>query len=259
MNLDHKNTTIFYTHHGKGDAVVLLHGFLENSNIWEPFVAELSKNNRIICIDLLGHGKTGCLGKIHTMELMAECVHIVLKQLKIYKAIFIGHSMGAYVGLAFAEIKPECVTRLCLVNSTAEADSIEKQKNRERAIEAVKHYPETFIRMGISNLFQSKNRVVFSNDIKRITNEALQMSSQAIIASLEGMKIRKDRTHILKNSRFKQMMIIGKKDPVLNYDRLIQQTNNTAVKIIEFPDGHMSYIENKPIFLHTLVHFIENK
>ena len=59
MNIDYKGTNIFYTDSGKGNALVFLHGFLENSSIWDPFIPELSKKNRVICIDLLGHGKTG--------------------------------------------------------------------------------------------------------------------------------------------------------------------------------------------------------
>ena len=83
MILDHKGTPIFYTDKGKGQAIVLLHGFLENSKMWTPFLPELSKNNRVICIDLLGHGQTDCLGYIHTMELMADTVMAVLNHLKL--------------------------------------------------------------------------------------------------------------------------------------------------------------------------------
>ncbi len=259
MNLEYKGINIFYTDNGSGNTVVLLHGFLENSNMWKPFLSTLSKNNRIVCIDLLGHGKTECLGYIHTMELMAECVKAVLEHLKINKATFVGHSMGGYVALAFAEENPELIAGLCLMNSTAEEDSLERKKNRDRAIIAVKENYRRFVKMGISNLFRPKNRIIFSEDIKQITEEALQNPLQGIIAALEGMKIRKNRLPILQHSTFKQMMIVSKKDPVLDYHSLINQTKNTNVKVVEFPDGHMSHIENKHYFLQNIVHFIENK
>ena len=57
-----KNTKISYTDQGKGTAVVLLHGFLENQSMWKAFIPELVKKHRIITIDLLGHGETECLG-----------------------------------------------------------------------------------------------------------------------------------------------------------------------------------------------------
>lgn len=259
MNLEYKGTNIFYTDNGSGNTVVLLHGFLENSTMWEPFIPALSKNNRIICIDLLGHGKTGCIGYVHSMELLAECVKAILQYLKINHATFIGHSMGGYVVLAFAEKNPEFITGLCLMNSTAQGDCSERKKNRDRAIAAVKENHRRFVKMGILNLFRPKNRTLFSDEIKEITNEALQTPLQGIIAALEGMKIRKNKEYILQNTAFKQMMIVSKKDPVLDYNILTNQTKNTNVKVVEFPDGHMSHIENRTDFLKEILYFIEKK
>lgn len=257
MNLTYKGTNIFYTDNGTGNAIVLLHGFLENSNMWLPFIPSLSKKSRIICIDLLGHGKTGCIGYIHSMELMSDAVNAVLSHLKIKKITLIGHSMGGYVALALVEKKPNIIKGLCLMNSTAQDDSLEKRKHRDRAILAVKQNHKTFIQLAISNLFRPKNRTIFSEEIKQIKKEALQTPLQGIIAALEGMKIRKNRNLLLFNNDYKQMMIISKKDPVLDYDNLIHQTKNTQVKIVEFPDGHMCHIENKNDFLQKIMHFIE--
>lgn len=257
MILEYKGINIFYKDTGKGQAVVLLHGFLENLTMWNDFLPELSKKNRVVCIDLLGHGKTDCLGYVHTMELMAEAVQAVLNHLKIKTSIFIGHSMGGYVALAFAEKNPDAIKGLCLMNSTAEADSAEKKQNRDRAIKAVKQNHKTFIRLSINNLFRPKNRKLFSEDIKQITKEALQTPLQGIIAALEGMKIRPNREAVLSNKRFKTMMIISKKDPVLNYDALLIQAKKANTEIVEFPDGHMSHIENKINFLQNIMHFIE--
>ena len=53
MYLEHKGINIFYTDKGHGHAVVLLHGFLENASMWEPFIPAFSKKNRVITIDLL--------------------------------------------------------------------------------------------------------------------------------------------------------------------------------------------------------------
>lgn len=258
MILEYKNINVFYTDSGKGKPVVLLHGFLENSTMWNHFIPKLLENNRVICIDLLGHGKTDCLGYIHTMELMAEVVEAVLNHLRINKSTFIGHSMGGYVALAFAEKNPDAMSGLCLMNSTAMADSKEKQENRNRAVVAVKQNYRTFVRMAIANLFRPKNRTIFSDRINEVINEALKTPLQGIVAALEGMKIRKNRESLLHTSAYKKMMVIGKKDPALDYLSLIEQVKNTDVKMVEFPDGHMSHIENESSLLHKLLHFIEN-
>ncbi|WP_298494386.1 alpha/beta hydrolase [uncultured Algibacter sp.] len=258
MILEHKGINIFYTDEGLGNTIILLHGFLENASMWNPFIAKLSQKNRVVTIDLLGHGKTGCLGYVHTMELMAETVKAVLHHLKINKSTFIGHSMGGYVALAFAEKNPEAINSLCLMNSTPNADTKEKQENRDRAILAVKKNHKTFIRMAIGNLFSPENRTIFSEKIKIIIKDAQLTPLQGIIAALEGMKIRKDRQMIFHSAPYKKMLIVSKKDPVLNYKQLISQLKNTNIKIVEFPDGHMSHIENELLFLQNIVHFIEN-
>jgi len=257
MILQYKGINLFYTDEGKGRAVVLLHGFLENTTMWDDITPSLSKKNRVICIDLLGHGNTECLGYVHSMELMAEAVEAVLKHLKIRRSIFIGHSMGGYVALAYAEEHPDAVKGLCLMNSTASADSPEKQKNRDRAILAVKQNHKSFIRIAIVNLFRPKNRKLFSTKIKELIKSAQQTPLQGIIAALEGMKTRNDREALLHFTPFKKMLVAGKKDPVLPYNTLIEQTENTDVQLVTLPDGHMSHIENRDELTTNIMHFIE--
>ena len=257
MILEYKGIEIFYSDEGKGEAIVLLHGFLENSTMWNDLMPKISKSNRVICVDLLGHGQTGCLGYIHTMESMAEAVDAVLTSLNIEGATFVGHSMGGYVMLAYATLFPNAIKGLCLMNSTALPDTEERQLNRDRAILAVKQNYKAFISLSISNLFAPDNRERLKEDIKLVKNEALKTPLQGIIAALEGMKIRKNRVDVLEKTSFKKMMIIGRKDPVLEYDTLINQTKDLNIKIVEFSDGHMSHIENIKELTYKLMHFIE--
>ena len=257
MNLLHKNTYVHFTSIGKGNAVVLLHGFLENSAMWNEIANILSKRNRVICIDLLGHGQTRNLGYIHSMEDQAQMVKAVLNHLKLRKYIFVGHSMGGYVALAFAKLFPSAIKGISLMNSTALPDSEEKKLSRDRAIKAIKKNHKTFVRVAIPMLFSEKNREIYLKEIEQITQEALELSSQGIIAALEGMKIRKNQTSIYKTANFPIQMIIGKQDPALDYDSLISQTKNTKAKVIEFPDGHMSHVENKENLIKNLSDFIK--
>ncbi len=257
MILQNKGINIFYTDNGKGSTLVLLHGFLENAAMWDPFIAILSKRYRVISIDLLGHGGTSCIGYIHTMEAMAAAVRAVLQHLKIRRSIFIGHSMGGYVALAFAEANPDALKGLCLLNSTASADTDEKRKNRDRAIKAVKQNYKIFVRMSISALFRPKNRTIFSEEIKHIKKEALKTPLQGIVAALEGMKIRNDREVLLHFSPYKKMIILGKKDPVLEFHSIIEQTKNAPIYVVELPDGHMSHIENFDGTLKALKTFVK--
>ena len=255
--IDYKNTKISYSDTGKGNAMVLLHGFLENQTMWQDLVPELSQKYRVITIDLLGHGESGCVGYLHSMEDNAEAVHSVLSKLRIRKAIFIGHSMGGYVALAVAELYPTGVKGLVLMNSTSKADSEERKANRDRAIKAVKNDYIGFVRLSIANLFNPDNRERLVNEIEKVRAEALKNPLQGIVASLEGMKIRKDRETLLRSATYPSLLILGKKDPVLNYEDGLKQIENTTTKLITFPDGHMSHIENRAALLKVLMDFFK--
>ncbi|SEP88446.1 alpha/beta fold hydrolase [Flavobacterium urocaniciphilum] len=252
-----KNTKIAYTDTGKGTTVVLLHGFLENSTMWKYLAPILAKKNRVVCIDLLGHGQTDCLGYVHSMEDMADAVHHVLTDLKIRKAIFVGHSMGGYVALAFAELYPEFMKGLVLLNSTSRADSDERIANRTRAIKAVKQNYVAAVRMSIANLFSEENREKLIEQIEWVREEALQTPLQGIIAAQEGMKLRKDREVILHFAPYPIMLILGKKDPVLNYEENVEQVEGTKVQLVTFNDGHMSHLENQAELEKVLVGFLK--
>ena len=254
----YKNTAISYSDTGKGTAVVLLHGFLENKKMWDDYIPVLSRKNRVITIDLLGHGDSECLGYVHSMEENAQVVRSVLNHLRIRKAVFVGHSMGGYVALAFADLYPNSTKGLVLLNSTAKADSAERKKNRDRAIVAVKQNYGNFIRMSIANLFSEDNREKLNSEIEKVKKEALKTPLQGIVASLEGMKIRKDRTFILKENSCPKLLILGEKDPVLDFEETKSQIKNSTVKLIAFPDGHMSAIENRDELKLVLLAFLKN-
>jgi len=257
MILDYKGISIYYSQQGNGKTVVLLHGFLESGTIWKDLASEISKSHQVVTIDLLGHGKTGCLGYIHTMEQMAEAVDAVMKHLGVQRVTLVGHSMGGYVALAYLDLFPEKVEGLCLQNSTAVEDNPEKKQNRDRAIEAVKQNHKTFVGQLVSIVFRPKNRTIFSHEIKLMKEEALKFPVQGVIAALEGMKIRKDRLKLFRNAPIKKLMIIGQNDPILSRDILIEQIKDSDIEIVEFPDGHMSFIENKEENTYKILHFIE--
>jgi pimeloyl-ACP methyl ester carboxylesterase len=252
-----KSTTISYSDTGKGTAIVLLHGFLENQKMWNNYIAPFAKKNRVITIDLLGHGETECLGYIHSMEDNADAIHAVLASLRIRKAILVGHSMGGYAALAFAELYPENIKGLVLLNSTAKADSDERKLNRARALKAVKQSYIGFVRLAIANLFSENSRERLVEEIEYTKKEALKTPLQAIVASLEGMKIRAGREVLLHLSPYPKMLILGEKDPVLEYEKTKGQIENTEVQLVTFPDGHMSHIENQQELTEVLLQFFK--
>lgn len=257
MTLNYKEISIFYTDDGLGEPLIFLHGFLQNHTIWNPYITELTKNNRVVTIDLLGHGETGCLGNIHSMALMADAILAVLEYLKISKYYIIGHSMGGYVALELAKHNPKAIIGICLVNSTTMADSVKRIADRNRAINLVEQNHTTFINMAITNLFGPKNYKLFLNEIKHLKAVALKMKITGITAALEGMKIRLDNTSVFEKHNFKKLIIIGKTDSVIDGDTLYSKFKNTDTKFLKLNGGHLSFIEERKILLQNIMHFIE--
>ena len=157
--------------------------------MWNAFIPELSKKHRIITIDLLGHGETECLGYVHSMEDQADMVHAVLHELKIRKTVLIGHSLGGYVALAFAELYPDYVKGLFLLNSTSRADSDERKTNRDRAIKAVKQNYTNFVRLSIANLFSEDNREKLETEIEKVKKMILRIND-FMIGMFRGIGIK---------------------------------------------------------------------
>jgi len=250
--ISYKNIQIAFTAEGKGKTIVLLHGFLESSTIWKNVVSAFKETHQIIAIDLLGHGKTEKLGYIHSMETMAETVHAVLSELKVEKASIIGHSMGGYVALAFAEKFPQQLEKLVLLNSSTVADSEERKENRDRAKRLVKQNKKAFISMAIKNLFTDENRNALRTEINALVEEAVQLPEENIIASVEGLKNRKDRTEILQLYSGEKIIIAGKNDPVVPFKEIKVIAEKTNSTFISFEDGHMSYLENEEELLKVL-------
>lgn len=118
--------------------VVLLHGYLESSLVWEDFVPYLYKEVRVVTLDLPGHGISVVTGEVHTMDFLADTVADALTALGIGRCTLVGHSMGGYVALAFCERHPEMLDGLVLLSSTPNRDTPEKAENRRREIALVK-------------------------------------------------------------------------------------------------------------------------
>jgi pimeloyl-ACP methyl ester carboxylesterase len=252
----YKNTTISYNDSGEGNPIVLLHGFLENKSMWDYFTPIFTQKNRVVSIDLLGHGKSDCLGYIHTMEDQAEMVFSVLSHLQINKVTLIGHSMGGYIALAFAEKYPKKLSKMVLLNATAFEDSQVRKKNRDRAIKMVKKDVVSFVRLSIANLFSDQSRDTLKKEIEFCKIEALKTPLQGIIASLEGMKIRKGRLEVLQKAKYPTLLVLSEKDSVLDYEIHKKQIETTNIILKTVSAGHMSYLENKIEVEKILLDFI---
>ncbi len=253
----YKNTAIHYSESGKGNTVLLVHGFLENASMWNDLASDLEKRHRVIAVDLLGHGISECYGYVHTMEDQADMLFALISELRLRKVSLIGHSMGGYVALAFAELYPDNVRSLILLNSSALPDSEDRKTNRDRAIDVVKKNSTAFIRMATQNLFDKDAHNLFADKIEAFTQQALKTPLQGIIAALEGMKIRIDREALLHFSPYPKLVIASENDTIIPLDDIKNQVEGAEVTFEIIPGGHVSTIEQSEAVSKTILSFLK--
>ena len=243
--INFKGKKLYFQVSGKGPKIVLLHGFLELGEVWKNFGRRLSKSYQVIIIDLPGHGLSENCSLVNSMDLMAEGVHAILKSLNVSHCLMIGHSMGGYVTLAFAEKYPRMLRGFVLFHSQAAADSTETRINRERTIALVQKDHHGFIKNFIPDLFDPDNMKKFGKEIENLKELAQKTPKEGLIAALEGMRIRPDRRHVLAQAKVPVLFIIGKNDSRIPMEVIVPQTllpENSEMLLLDHV-GHMGFIE----------------
>jgi pimeloyl-ACP methyl ester carboxylesterase len=115
--ISHGANRIHYITVGKGSrTIVFIHGWACNLGFWREQVAALADEARLILIDLPGHGQSDKPQTAYTMDFFAGAVLAVLRDAKVDKVIFIGHSMGGAVIARIHHHAPEKVAALVSVD-----------------------------------------------------------------------------------------------------------------------------------------------
>lgn len=254
-----KNVKINYHDVGMGNAIVFLHGFLESLDIWNEFTKRLCCGYRMISIDFPGFGKSDMINEKHSLEMYADSIKAVLDHLVISKCVLVGHSMGGYVGMVFAEKYPEMLMGLGLFHSHADADDEEAKKNRNRAIEVIKKNHTGFVKDFIQDLFAPENQKAFEPDISILKERAAKISKEAIIAAMEAMRDRGSKLDILEKTDLPVLFIAGKKDKRVPFNKLMEQAKlpKHAEILVLGNTAHMGFLEDKEICLRKIRQFLE--
>ena len=261
MIFSFKGGNIHYSDSGKGDTIILLHGYLESSEVWNGFEEKLTARFRVISMDLPGHGLSTVYGEVHTMEFMATVVKGLLDYLHIKKVFLTGHSLGGYVTLAFLELFPDYLSGYCLFHSQPFADTPEGLEKRRREIAVVKAgkkdlmYPDNVIRM-----FAPANLKIFSDALQKSKNIASRLPGDGIIAVLNGMMIRPSRLAFMEEGRVPFLWILGLMDSYIPCDLIqtkVKLPSNAKVVILK-SSGHLGFVEEEGRSVDLITEFVNS-
>ncbi len=108
---------IYYEESGKGMPLILLHPFGATSSLWKSFIPELSKYNRVIAVDLPGHGKSDIMDttNIYLHKKAAEYIIGLIDFLKLDSVNMIGASSGGFVTLYVSTMKPKLTKHIVII------------------------------------------------------------------------------------------------------------------------------------------------
>jgi pimeloyl-ACP methyl ester carboxylesterase len=259
INFKGKEIAFYTAGESEEPPLVLVHGFCEDSRIWEEWL-ELIPNRRFISIDLPGFGNSEMVETL-TIEFMGEVIKAVLDHLAIEKCILTGHSMGGYASLAFAEKNAGRLAGLCLFHSHPFADPEEKRQGRLKAIDFIKKNGHIlFVRQLIPTLFAYDFSKGYQVEVNRLIHNATYYSPEAIIAALLAMRLRPDRTAVLRDMPCPVLFFIGKSDAAIPLEMSLDQTHLPAVADIRIlpTTGHMGMFEAPRGTAKAMREFLKN-
>jgi len=262
-NFHHPNAEIFYRIEGEGIAVVLLHGFGEDGNVWNEQNV-LKKNCKLIIPDLPGSGKSAFIKQeplAATIEFYADCIYALIKNENIDSCIMLGHSMGGYITLAFAEKYSQLLKGFGLIHSTAFADSEEKKQNRQRGIELMNQYGSySFLKNTIPNLFSNRFKAEHPEKINSLIEDGNKFSKEALQDYYRAMIQRPDRTAVLKNNKLPVLFVLGTEDTAIPMQDVLKQVHLPEITYIHILEntGHMGMWEASEKLNTAILEFIKS-
>ncbi len=253
------NSTLSYSVYGNGEPIILIHGFGEDSRIWNRQIEYLQDNYQLIVPDLRGSGGSTLNETPVSIESMADDIRLILDEEKIGHCIMLGHSMGGYITLAFAESNPSYLKAFGLIHSSAYADTDEKKEARRKSIAFIKeHSAFEFMKTTIPNLFAAGFNQLQKNKVDELVEQSKQFSSEAVIGYYEAMIARPDRTIVLYNTTVPVLFFIGEEDKAVNPGDAIKQSALPAICKVKLVSGiaHMGMLEATDELNKTIAEFI---
>lgn len=263
-----KHTPIFYRAIGSGKRVILLHGFGEDGTIWQPQIDFLQTTFRVIVPDISGSGLSPFI-QDGNIDSFADALKAVLdKEDELNprqpseRYTLIGHSMGGYIALAFAQKFPQYLDRLGLFHSSAYADSEAKIAARLKSISFIEsNGAQAFLKTSIPGLFTPSFAEKFPEKMEALIEKATAFSAEALVQYYQAMINRPDRTEVLRNFKGRILFVIGAHDMAVPMQYSLAQSplpEQSQVTILQ-NSAHMGMWEETDKANAAMLHFCSDQ
>jgi pimeloyl-ACP methyl ester carboxylesterase len=244
----HRKADVFYKKYNNlsNAWIVLIHGFAEDGNVWKHQTEFLQKKFSLLVPDLPGSGQSQMIKAEMSIDDFAECINEMLVKENIASCILLGHSMGGYITLSFANKYRDKLKAFGLVHSTAFADSAEKKESRKKGIDLMENYGAyNFIRSTTPNLFSTEFKKNDPAEMEALIENGKLFSKDALQQYYKAMMERNDSTFVLKESQVPVLFITGKQDLAVPLSDSLKQMYMPGISYIHILEdtGHMGFLE----------------
>jgi pimeloyl-ACP methyl ester carboxylesterase len=257
--LNYTGRRLVYRSIGSGPLVVLLHGFGEDGNVWKNQLA-LFPQHQLLVPDLPGSGQSEAIDDM-SMEGLAAAIKALVDAEggEATRIVLIGHSMGGYITLAFAERYPDRLLSFGLFHSTAFADSEEKKEIRRKGIRFIEqHGAWAFLQTSTPNLYAPATREQRPERIDEHLATLHNFSAAALVSYYKAMIQRPDRTAVLAQSKVPVLFVMGRHDNAVPLQDGLRQCYLPQIAYIHIlaHSGHMGMQEEPTEANHILSRFV---
>ena len=238
--------------------ILLLHGYLETMYVWEDMFRELSRDYRVIRIDLPGHGLT-CSAPVNTIDMMATVAKGVLDVCGVKKATVVGHSLGGYVAIRCCQLFGDRFEKMVLLNSHPYPELAERAAmavREQEVIEAGKLMQ--LAELSIPKMFHPSNLRRLDETIREIVEMCETHDPAGIVSTLKGMIQRSDTSGFLASTDIPAMAICGETDLLVTEEIRTKMAKDCPNVRLEVLPGccHNAFLECPERTLELLREFL---
>lgn len=187
MHVTIKDVSYFVDIQGEGFPLILFHGFTGDSSTWSSLAEQLRETRKLVCIDIVGHGRTDSPDHPNRYGMMSvvQDINQIIDSFKWNRVDVLGYSMGGRLALSFAMEYPHKVRKLILESSSPGLKTEEERKNRQIQDERL---AELILEQGIEEFVKYwENIPLFSSQKKLSTEKQLEIRKQRLQNSAVGL------------------------------------------------------------------------
>ena len=252
---------IFTKTEGSGKPLLLLHSLWGSLHIFDNIAWNLSQKYKIIRVDFPGHGSSSSPKNNYTFEEFAPVINDVLNQLGIKENInLIGHSMGGFAALAFAEKYEKRIDSLILVHSLIREADVKSIRHRLRQSELIsQNRKNLLLNLANESNFAEGNAEKFPSQFAQLEHISNMVTPEGALAAISAINTRHDSIPFLTKAKFPILVVIGKKDKIYNSDEQLAECKLIpgAKILLLHNSGHLGFIEEEARFIQGITSFLD--